>query len=1143
VRPVSMKVLGTRVHELVPAMVLFASGLCGTIIGGCGPGSTLSGHSTDPDGRSVPSRSAVRPRTGDSLSAFTVAEAGSATSTTVAPLFGNLTVAQATVGIGALVERNADCSLTFTDLSFKANPTSATYQINTQTPNFEKVLHANGFLKTTPNVFASGCADSLQGQTSNISIDLGKNAAGQEIGAQIDPAGVYTLALNADGTVSVPALQATDVDSQSLVGADLNKDGIPDLVSVNSNALKGDVTVFLGKAGGTFQPGVTYPLPGQNAFYLVVDDLNNDGNLDMLVSSDTPVFSFSIFLGKGDGTFNSPVQFSPSGLFFSDSFMTADANGDGFKDIITSAGLVFLGKADGVTFTQTAQPAFPRSGQATNFYAPRVVAADFNKDGKVDLATDDGRSIRIVLGHGDGTFTAGAAYATLPNRGFLTATDLDGDGNVDLVSGLHGQGKFCGDNYEKDLIYALMGNGDGTFQGAANLTANYNGANLVDLNGDGHADMVGTASVTVSGVTSQVFTTLLGQANGSFTVGPQLPAPHGIESFALADVNGDHIPDLVYSSGDLSTPPGYYVGLGKGDGSFQTPTLIAAPSFLPPGDVDVQPQIAGVMTADFNHDGKADIIYTFMDTSFNTRNITEGFVVQLGNGDGTFGSPQITTTYSSTTSPLVAFGRLVGSVGDVNGDNFPEVFAVIPGAITAGTLQHQLEMFAGKGDGSFLPPVNLNLTGNIQATTYGPPISFADLNGDGKMDVVASGSSSDGTTPEVAIAIGNGDLTFQTPTILKLTTFGYAQTVALADFTGDGKLDLFAQGIYPGNGDGTFQAIANTDGTVDAPQTILLSVFGPAVSSDLDGDGHPDLIVGNTVLLNKVGQVAPPPNLDASKTALTASASSVATGASVTFTATVTSTASATVPTGTVTFVDGNTSIGTGTLSAGAVAKFSTTALAAGAHSITAVYGGDGTFASSTSTAVNVTVGGGSSGDFVLAASPASASVAAGSSATTTITVTPSGGFSAATSFACSGLPQAASCSFSPATVTPSGAAASTTLTITTTARAVMFSPVRQQRWPMLPLSLVAVLSMLAAALWLAARLASHDAKPAFRLGLVASVCVLAISMLGFAGCGGSSGSSSAGGSVGTPPGTSTVTITATAGSTSHSTTFALTVQ
>lgn len=1120
---------------------LFVVGVAGIL---CGCSISGSGRVTVPDdakkpGLVFPPRSTRHVGSEASPMRSSTGEGSASSRAVLAPFFGNLSVAQAIVGNGALLQRQADCSITFTDLNYTTTSTTSTYTINSQTPHFERYLRANAFLKTTPGNFSSGCKDSLVGQTSSPLLDLGTNAAGQRIGAEIDNAGVHTLVLNTNGTLTGPTLQATDVESQSLTSADLNGDGNPDLISVNSNALKSDLTVFLGKAGGTFQVGVTYALPGQNASFLVVDDLNHDGKLDLLVSSDTPSFSFSIFLGKGDGTFNAPVQFSPSGLFYSDSFVTADVNGDGFKDIITSAGLIFLGDGSGTAFTQAAQPAFTRLSQATNFYAPRVVAADFNKDGKLDIATDDGRSIRISLGNGDGTFTAGASYAVIPNRGYLATTDIDGDGNVDLVSGVHGPGSYSGDDYEAEVVFALLGNGDGTFQGATNLTASYNGTNLVDLNGDGHLDISGTATVVVSGVNTQVFTTLLGQANGSFIAGPELTAPNGIESYAIDDFNGDHIPDLLYNSGNLSAAPGYYLALGKGDGSFHTPTLIAAPSFLGAGDIDVNPQIAGVMTADFNHDGKADIIYSFKDASFNTQNITEGFVVQLGQGDGTFGPPQIVTTYSSTTPPLVAFGPLIGSIGDVNGDNFPEVFAVIPGAITGGTLQHQLQMFAGKGDGTFAAPVNLNFTGNILATLYGPPLSFADLNGDGKIDIVTSGSSSDGTTPEVAIALGNGNLTFQTPSVLKLTSFGYAQGLALADFTGDGKLDLYAQGIYPGNGDGTFQTVANTDGTVDAPQTLLLSAFGTAIGTDLDGDGHTDLIVGNTILLNKTGQVTPPLNLDASKTALTASASNVATGASVTFTSTVTSTASATVPTGSVTFMDGSTSIGTAALNSVAVAKFSTTVLSAGTHSITAVYGGDGTFSSSTSTAVTVTVGG-TSGDFTLASSPASATVAAGSSATTAITVTPSGGFSAATSFACSGLPQSASCSFSPATVTPTGSAASTTLTISTTARTAILAPTREHQWPALPASIAAVLSLIALVLLWRSTFASQI--PVRRWDLLASVAVLTIAVFGFAGCGGSAGSSSGGGT-GTPAGSSTVTITATAGSTSHTATFALTVQ
>jgi hypothetical protein len=99
------------------------------------------------------------------------------------------------------------------------------------------------------------------------------------------------------------------------------------------------------------------------------------------------------------------------------------------------------------------------------------VAADFNHDGKMDLATDDGSVIRIYTGQGDGTFTPGLTYSTIPNSGLLTATDLDGDGNIDLWTGYGGNGIYSGDGYLPNVAYALMGKGDGTFAGTSGLPA------------------------------------------------------------------------------------------------------------------------------------------------------------------------------------------------------------------------------------------------------------------------------------------------------------------------------------------------------------------------------------------------------------------------------------------------------------------------------------------------------------------------------------------------------------------------------------------------------------------------------------------------------------------------------------------------
>jgi hypothetical protein len=173
----------------------------------------------------------------------------------------------------------------------------------------------------------------------------------------------------------------------------------------------------------------------------------------------------------------------------------------------------------------------------------------------------------------------------------------------------------------------------------------------------------------------------------------------------------------------------------------------------------------------------------------------------------------------------------------------------------------------------------------------------------------------------------------------------------------------------------------------------------------------------------------------ATTTALTTSASPVVVGASVTFTATVTPASGTPTPTGGVTFKDGTTTLGTGTLNATGVATFATTALAVGSHSVTASYAGDTSNVASVSSAVTVVVTAGPP-DFSLSLTPTSSSATNGTSEVVTVTVTPSNGFNTATALACSGLSSYSTCSFNPSSVTPSGAAATSTLTIATDVKA-----------------------------------------------------------------------------------------------------------
>lgn len=1212
------------------------------------------------------------------LMKMATAETTSSLQPPLAPFLGNTTVIASPGGTALGLVRQSNCTLTMLWATYTLNLSlpSANYDISSPTTNYSQVLHNEAGLTTTGGLWPEGCVDSNLGIASSSVVPLGLTSGSQSAWAAAGYDGatgnqvIWSAVVGLTGGTTVPIGDLTLSNSSpvAVAAADLNGDGIADLVSVNDTLSAGgsaSLAVLLGNADGSLKSPVTYTLPGETGISVVIDDFNGDGIPDLVASSSSSssgtTYSLTFLAGKGDGTFQTPQSVSvtpPSGFgnfngsdpYFG--LISADLLGSGKKDLVTSAGIVLLGNGNG-SFNQSSTLAFP-TPTATSEWGPNVIAADLNNDGKLDLAVDNGLTISIYLGNGTGTFTAKGSYASIGNTGVLSAADLDGDGNIDLYSGTARAGFFSGDRFDYNQAYALMSNGNGTFQGAPEVPFVLTGTNLAKLTSSPNMDAVGVTANSSTSTVSMV--SYLGNGSGAFTAGPTLQVSpvmiqgksysfDSLDSFGLGDITGDGQVDLAYlaeAGSEFGPQVGYFLATGNGDGSFNAPTFIAAPLFAPSGDVDQGETLSNLFVRDVNGDGKADLVYSYSLQVYTTGVYEQGIAIQLSNGDGTFQAPQVIQTYSSTISPSGTPPQVV-YIGDATGSGKLDLVTMTTAQSVAGgtgVTTYQLQLYLGNGDGSFGSALTLPVADNVNPPYGGTvtgQIALADMNGDGKPDLITLGTTNNGENAELAIALGNGDGTFQTPTIIDFgdgSSLGYG--LAVADFNGDGKLDVAVAGFNPGvdtgvflgNGDGTVQTSTAASGGLAPSESIGLLVDGTAQAVNLSGGtGLPDLIAGGVVLVN---QASTTPILTSTTTTLTSSASGIAAGQSVTFTATVS--ASGSTPAGSVTFSNGSTMLGTETLNGSGIATYTTSSLSVGSYSITASYAGNSMFAASTSSATtvsvtahaltastttltasattltagmsatfNVTVAPASgigtptgtvsfssgtttlaeiglsngaasysttslpvgadsisavySGDmnfsdstsntvtvtvqelvpsFTLGASPTSGTVTAGATAQTTITVTPVNGFNSQVSFACSGLPTGATCSFSPSTVMPGGSAVSSTLSIVTTAQSAAHAPLMRPA-PRSGLQDGPTLAFLAGGgLWLFRR------RKNLRWPLV---LVLIVGWLEFAtilsGCGGyksnlSSQSQSA---------TATVTVTASAGSETQKATYTLKIQ
>jgi len=889
--------------------------------------------------------------------------------------------------------------------------------------------------------------------------------------------------------IQTPMPNATNYTSRfdEYLAGDVNGDGKQDLVldyvGYSTNTSSGTSTVtesgiltMSGAGDGTFTLGGSTSLPiGSESEYIeamVLLDYSGSGHPGLVYTNDSG--AVRALPGNGDGTFGTATAAVslPSNLYGWELF-TANMKGSGRPDLIivsdNSIGIMLNTGSDGTLGT----PVFYPTAETD-----QVATADWNGDGKTDiLMLNEDDDVQVLIGQGDGTvrdakglYPPTTSNDTSPSSSGNTTIssmipiDVNGDGRTDFAFSqeTYSYSSTTSTQTNSTTLSAFLDDGKGGYTLASNILTIPSADSFVDVvgtadfNGDGKQDLLlevysdSTSSQGGPNPTDDQVGIALNNGDGTFTFPQKLVAGTTFDHNPIADVNGDGKPDVVLSSGS-----GIAIYLGDGTGNLVTPVTNV------PLQVTNAWDSVHIAIGDLNGDGKPDMAVSFDQT-------IEWFP---GAGDGTFGQANPVSTLTGSSSPI--------TLGDWNRDGAVDIAAGLYDQ--SGTPYIAILANDGKGNFSQIGKIaDMNLYSfssydNDSQLPHDGDIYVADVNGDGNLDLIATGESND-----VFLALGNGDGTFaasqqfgagERPNHLMFATVqGAANSIATFD-GGEGEYlaVLLNQASLTTSLSASATSVTTGD-DVTLTATVAPTVTGSPTPSGtvnfLEGTkvlGSADLLDG-TAMYTISGLTAGSHIYTAQYSGDTSYAATSITGVTVTVTApastpltpTVTVTPSAetitdqqsetvtvlaggasgaAAPTGSVTLASGSVYIATQSLSSGSTSfKIAAGTLSTGSNTLTATYDGDGVYSAANGT-TTVTV------SAVAIASPAPPSVAAGSSTTATATVTAGSTYSGTLNLACAltasptGAQNAPTCSLSPASVTiTSGGSATTALTVKTTA-------------------------------------------------------------------------------------------------------------
>jgi hypothetical protein len=627
-----------------------------------------------------------------------------------------------------------------------------------------------------------------------------------------------------------------------------------------------------------------------------VQEFNNDGSPDLAVVFQQSGQSFvKVFLGNGDGTFQDTAAIRVDDVTVS--LAAADFNGDGRLDLVTTSRFgnvdVLLGNGDG-TFQDPV--AIHVSSDIT-----AVAVGDFFGDGKQDVAVANlghlgaSSSVSVLRGNGDGTFQAPLNFQLgVAESVALAAGDFFGDGKLSLAV----------DNSLADTVSVLRGNGDGTFQAPVNFLAGAQGtgfASLVvgDFNSDGRPDLAVTNSVTDD------VSVLLNTAPPPSTAAPVATAT-SLAADTSSAVFGQPV-TLTASVAAVTTPTGPSFGTPTG-----TVTFFDGDTVL--SEVALDPNGQATLTVSL------DVGAHSLTASF------AGIAPFTASSSAALGE---TVAQAGTTTAL--------AVDDSEGPSIVFLTATVaPVAPGAGLPTGTVTFFDGT---TVLGTGSLDANGQafffVELLAPGPHSLSASYSGDGNF--LASTSATVTETVNQPAATATALITSVNPAVFSQPVTLTATVTAVTTPTGP-SFGTPAGIVTFFDGD-TVLGSATLDAAGRATLTVSLGVGTHSLTASFGAT--------SAFAASSSAAVTETVNTTAATTALVASANPVARGQTVTFTATVRGPLGTGTPTGTVTFLDGNTVLATVALDATGKARLRGRFSVAGRHTIRAVYSGDSQFAAS----------------------------------------------------------------------------------------------------------------------------------------------------------------------------------------------------